>query len=208
MASMIEICNMALGFLGEPPIADLNEKRPAAQFCKLYLRPALEALLREHPWNFAQARERLTPITVPDAWATSYTQAYVLPPQCVRLHHLVDGHGCAERRFNLVEHAGRTIVLTGLADAVAAFTRMEESPGQYDALFTQALARRLQCLLVKPLLKASGSAVQEAETLYQRSLDDARVHDAREGRAFQDDGAFWYGGHDLWSDAVSKECGR
>lgn len=208
MASMIEICNLALGFLGEPPVADLNEQRPAARYCKLYLRPALEALLRDHPWNFAQDRERLTSIDVPDGWAGQYKHAYVMPAQCVRLHHLVTAGGCRVRCFALTDHGGRTLVLTSLENAVAEFTRLIDDANHYDALFSQVFARKLQCLLVKPLLKSSPSAVQEAETLYQRAMEEARVQDAREGRSFQDDGSLWYGGHDYWGDTVERECGR
>lgn len=207
MASMIEICNLALGCLGEPPIADLNEKRPAARYCKLYLRIALESLLRDHPWNFAQARERLTPAAMPDAWAETYSLAYVLPARCVRLHHLVNARGERESRFALTDHEGRTLVLTHLEGAIAAFTRMTDDAGQFDALFSQALARKLAVLLARPLTKSGGQLMQELEAMLQRELENARTQDAREGRQAQDAASAWNGGHDLWADVVCRECG-
>ena len=54
MASSISICNLALGYLGEPSIASFDDKRPGAEFCRLFYDAALRALLTEHPWNFAR----------------------------------------------------------------------------------------------------------------------------------------------------------
>lgn len=84
MSSKIEICNLALGFLGEAPLADMDEQTPAAQFCKLYFRPALSELLREH-WNFATAREKLTPMEAQPP-LPEYKCAYAYPALCLNLH--------------------------------------------------------------------------------------------------------------------------
>jgi hypothetical protein len=207
VASRIEICNLALGWLGESPIADMDENRPSARYCRLYYPAALEDVLREHPWNFAQARERLSPVEVPEAWAMSYRHAYARPGKCVVLHYLVTEDGRKAEHFRPADNGTGTIVLSNTPRAFGQFTRLAEDTNMYDAKFIQALARRLQCLLVGALLKHNTAAVQEAETLYNRALNEAKVTDAREGARFQDPGLPWNGGHDLWGDLVRRECG-
>ena len=204
---MIRICNMALGYLGEPPITSLDERVPSAEYCKLYLRPMLENVLRDHPWNFAQARERLAGVAMPDGWRGEYAFAYAKPKNCMNLHFLV-GKG-RERciHFQLVDAGDRTVVLCNIDRAFAHFTRYIKDSDKYDQLFVQAAARKLQSMLAMALLKTSGQKIQEAEIQYQRALTIARVQDSREGRRFQDETPEWDGGHDLWSDVVRRECG-
>ena len=205
-SSKIEICNLALGYLGEPPIADLDEKRPAAIYCKLYLGPAIAAVLREHPWNFAQAREKLAPVTKPEGWY-NYSQAYALPNKCVNIHFLLSPGGFKSRNFEMADTDNRTILLTSIPQAVADFTRLIDDASRFDPYFVQVLARKLQAFIVKPLCKNNPPLVQEAETLYQRELEAARLQDAREGRRFQDASPGWDGGHDVWADVLRRECG-
>lgn len=204
MSSKIEICNLALGFLGEAPIADMDAQTPAAQFCKLYFRPALSELLREHPWNFATAREKLTPLEAPAAFAREYKCAYAYPALCLNLHFLIDEHGQKDRDFMLAFDVSRTIILSNLADAVAAFTRYVDDSTRFDPAFGMAFARKMQCMLVKPLLKNNTSLVKEAEELFRQALEAARLQDVRESRQIQDASSLWNGGHDLWADSVTK----
>lgn len=204
MSSKIEICNLALGFLGEPPIADMDEKAPSAEACKLYFRPALSELLREHPWNFAATRERLVPLELPSAWANEYTYAYAYPAQCLNLHYIITPAGVKDRNFMLAFDASRTVVLSDIKDATAAFTRYVDDTTRFDPAFAMAFARKMQCMLVKSLLKNNSSLVKEAEELYRQALEAARLQDVRESRQFQDEGRLWNGGHDLWADHVTK----
>jgi hypothetical protein len=207
MASRIEICNLALGWIGEAPIADMDENRPPARYCRLYYPGALEDVLREHPWNFAQARERLAPVDVPEGWGMAYRHAYARPARCVALHFLVGEDGRTNEHFRHTDDGAATMILANIPRAFAQFTRLVEDTETYDSKFVQTLARRLQCLLVGALLKRNASAVQEAETLYRKVLAEAMTADAREGARFQDARALWNGGHDLWGDVVRRECG-
>lgn len=60
-ADETEICNLALGHLGEAPIDSLEEDTAAGRACALYYEQTRDAVLRSHRWNFAQTRELLTP---------------------------------------------------------------------------------------------------------------------------------------------------
>lgn len=56
----VEICNLALGHLGEAPIAAINDDNTRARACNKHYDTALEATLRSHRWNFAQSRRVVT----------------------------------------------------------------------------------------------------------------------------------------------------
>jgi hypothetical protein len=55
-ATAEDICNLALGHLGEAPIADIDDDNTRARACLKHYDPTLEAVLRSHRWNFAQRR--------------------------------------------------------------------------------------------------------------------------------------------------------
>jgi hypothetical protein len=55
-ATSVDICNLALGHLGEATIADIDDDNTRARACLKHYDTALEATLRSHRWNFAQAR--------------------------------------------------------------------------------------------------------------------------------------------------------
>lgn len=205
MSSKIEICNMALGFIGANHIADINENSPQAETCNLYYDTALEELLRAHPWNFAQQRERLVRVEMPDGLEREYSLAYAYPQKCMGIHFLMGVNGVKSRRFGVYTGLTRPIVATDIGDAVAAYTKRIDDATFYDRPFITALARRLQCLIVKPLLKNNPSLVKEAEELYRHELAAAQTADAREGRPFQDAQNVWDGGHDLGWCAAARQ---
>jgi hypothetical protein len=182
MASKISIINMALGWLGAPPIAALTEKRPEAIYASQYYDSALEQTLRDHRWNFAQRRKRLAALDVPDGYQGVYENAYALPVDCLHAHTVLDA---AENTFQfivaLAEDGGSKIILTNVTAAYLAYTALVTIPELYDPNFVRALSRRLAADIATPILKSNPQKVQEAETLYDRELSRAKLADYREG---------------------------
>lgn len=60
----VEIANMALSLMGEATITALSNSTAAARAMNLHYIPVRDALLRSHPWNFAQRRISLAPAPV------------------------------------------------------------------------------------------------------------------------------------------------
>jgi len=60
----VEIANMALSLMGEATITSLSDSIAAARAMNLHFLPVRDALLRSHPWNFAQRRIALAPAPV------------------------------------------------------------------------------------------------------------------------------------------------
>ena len=192
MASKISIINMALGWLGAPPIAALTEKRPEAIYASQYYDSALEQTLRDHRWNFAQRRRRLAALDVPDGYQGIYENAYALPVDCLHAHTVLDA---AENTFPflvaLAEDGGSKIVLTNVASAYLAYTALVTVPELYDPNFVRALSRRLAADIAVPILKNNTQKVQEAETLYDRELARAKLADYREGKPEEEEDVSW-----------------
>ena len=108
MTTDIDIVNAALIRLGERTIVSFADAVKPAQLAGALYADLRDALLREHPWNFAIRREWLAIPAIADP-AGRYTAAYLLPdgagnaPRCLRLlavedaggrylDHKVDGH--------------------------------------------------------------------------------------------------------------------
>ena len=192
MASKISIINMALGWLGAPPIAGLTEKRPEAIYASLYYDSALEQTLRDHRWNFAQRRKLLAALDVPDGYQGVYENAYALPVDCLHAHTVLDG---ANNTFPfivaLAEDGGSKIVLTTVASAYLGYTALVTVPELYDPNFVRTMSRRLAADIAVPILKNNAQKVQEAETLYDRELMKAKLADYREGKPEDEEDVSW-----------------
>ncbi len=62
--TQLELCNLALDKLGEPPITSIGASTPAAQACTRLYQPTLDALVRKYRWNFARKSVVLEPVWV------------------------------------------------------------------------------------------------------------------------------------------------
>lgn len=183
MASKIAICNMALGWLGAPPIASLQENRPEARYADQYYDLALEQCLRDHRWNFAQRRVRLAEMDVPEGYTSIFEAAYAVPVDCLLAHTVLD-EGGNEMEFELAlapDGASKMIVTHG-PSAFLSYTARVDITELFDPNFSRALARRLAADLAVPVLKNNPQKIQEAETLYLNALKAAQLADAREGK--------------------------
>lgn len=173
--------------IGTRPVASLDEPAPEAVYCKQFYDQAVLSVLAEHPWGFARRREKLAEVPPPAGWLGAYGRAYAYPLDCVRSHYLLSPDSAGKSQaYELAADNERTILLTNLAEAVLAYTAHIRDVTRFSPKFTECLGRKLQCLLVKPILKGNAQAVREAEELYTRALAEAKTADSREGQPFND----------------------
>ena len=192
MHSIIQICNAALLLIGTRTIASLEEPTPEAAYCKQFYDQAVLSVLRDHPWGFAQRREKLAEVQVPEGWQSAYCKAYAYPLDCVQSHFLMTACGTEKSQaYELAANDERTILLTNLPDAIMAYTANIQDVTRFDPMFVEALTRKMQCLLTKPILKGNSQGVREAEELYMRALSAAKTADAKEGMPFNDPEEPW-----------------
>lgn len=132
MASVVEICNLALSHIGDVFIESLTENTKEARRCRLGYDPARRALLRGFNWNFARARAELAALTAAPAFG--YDAAFQTPVDCLRVLQVVDDPEWS------VE--GRQILATGDTLQIV-YTADVEDPTRFDPLFVRALSLQL-----------------------------------------------------------------
>src|SRR5262245_52285113 len=83
MASVVNICNLALQKLGAGRIASLDENSREARSCANNYETTRDAELRRHFWNFARKRARLAAdVTAPEF---GFDSQFPLPADFLRL---------------------------------------------------------------------------------------------------------------------------
>ena len=93
----LDICNMALGFLGTRTVASPNERTPEAVQCGLYWDTARRSALRDYPYRFAMSRVLLAEKPLPEVYARQWRFCYGLPDGCLKVHAVHRGREGAQR---------------------------------------------------------------------------------------------------------------
>jgi hypothetical protein len=173
-SSQLQVCNLALGRLGASAILDINAAQKEAQACKLFYQTALDEVLRTHPWNFAVRRQTLTAESEDPSFG--WTNAYVLPSDCLRVLDLNDLHESADPPHWQIE--GRSL-LCDQDEAHIRYITRDADPTHYDALFVAAFAAKLSALIAK-ITEVMALRNQLAE--YESSTDHASSGTIRKPR--------------------------
>jgi hypothetical protein len=169
--SEVKICNLALRKLGARLIESLNDTSQEAVTCNIFYEQVRDAVLREHPWNFAASRIRLARLA--KAPAFGYAHQYQLPADCLHLRQL----DTADDEF-VVEGDK---ILTDRVGASAVYTRKVTNPALFDPSFVMAVAARLAAEMADDIT-GSTSKAREMWTLYLNAMQSARLADSAEGR--------------------------
>ena len=92
MAADTDICNLALGFLGDVAnVISINPPEPSAQaeYCAKFYPIARDQLLNMHNWGFATRRTLPGSIAVPTE-AGAWQFAYIAPADCLTVTRVYD----------------------------------------------------------------------------------------------------------------------
>ena len=171
MASEVDICNLALGHLGDAAnVASINPPDGSAQadHCARYYPIARDALLEMHDWSFASRREALVEVqSESDAWDYCYAQ-----PNGVLTIRSVQGPADSDtflrEPFSAETLAnGAQVIYTNVPDAVLRYTGAATSPTVFSPLFVTTLAASLASMLAGPIIKgdAGSSAAARWQTI-------------------------------------------
>lgn len=177
-SSETDICNLALGHLGEAPIVSLNEDSTASRACSLHYAVTRDATLRAHRWNFAVARVALSELA--DAPAFGWTHQFPLPGDCLRVLEFNDSEeGDVIGSIFIIE--GRTL-LTNDDSARIVYVRRAKDVSLFDSLFVEALALRLAAILSETIRGTTGKTADLLNAYERMTGPLARRIDANEGR--------------------------
>jgi hypothetical protein len=154
MASVIQICNIALSRIGQSEqIQSLTEQTKAAQLCALHYADCRDEVLRNFDWPFAEARVNLADIGSPP---TNWAYRYQLPTDCLKARYItIPGvaNPVADQRipFRLVHTGTGRGIITNQPEAELVYTVKVEDTTYFDPLFVSALAWRLAAELAMGL---------------------------------------------------------
>lgn len=218
MASDVDICNLALGQLGDAAaVTAINPPDSSAQagHCSRFYPIARDALLEMHAWGFATLRVSLAQVTNP---FPQWQYAYAAPSDALNYLEVLDPNAPDDYSFPLplagtqpfyaprqsvgiytpqpfqVETIdGKEVILTDQESAVLRYTRTVTDAAQFSPLFVQGLATLLASHLAGPLLKgAEGRAAGMAKLQeFMKWKEWAIVSDANQRRIQPLQGAAW-----------------
>lgn len=203
MASEVDICNMALGYLGDS--GSVNSISPPdgsvqAAACSRYYPMARNALLEMLPWSFATKRDALAllSLTPPSAWA----YAYALPSDAVSVLAVLDPETADDYVWNgevttqpyvVEQNDGDRVIYSNQDDAVVRYTALVTDTTKFSALFIEGLAWLLASKLAGPILKGTtGMQVsQSCLKAFQAWFAQAVASDSNSARAPVEQRASW-----------------
>lgn len=190
MASEVDICNLALGHLGDnATVASLDPPEGSAQaeHCARFYPMARDALLELHDWNFATRRAQLA--LLGSAWS-EWQYSYEMPSDCLNVIAVLasDATDDYSAPLNLgftqtgvvntgqgvytpqpyvceVDDLGRQVVYTNQEDAVLRYVAYVTDTTKFSPLFTQTLSWQLAALLAGPIIKGDAGAAEAKRCL-------------------------------------------
>lgn len=165
MASEVDICNLALGFLGDTAtVASLEPPEGSAQaeHCARFYPIARDTLLQMHAWGFASRRVQLAEISgTPYGW----THAYARPIDALDII-AIQRPGTpdyAEDREPFVCETGlqgNEVIYCNVEGAIARYTARITDTTRFPPAFVTALAWQLASFLAGPILKGDAGAAE------------------------------------------------
>lgn len=185
MATVTQICNLALVKLGNIRISDLNDGSVNANLCKDYYDFCRQMILQERQWSFAIRRVNLAKSTVDPAF--TYAYAFPLPADCLRVIAInPEDEWTPGDDFTIEANS----ILTNEDDVNLIYVRDVEDTSEFPALFTEALAALLASKLAGNITD-NPNIVQNMIQEYQFSLSKAFTADARQSKSGENSPFKW-----------------
>ena len=149
-ASWTQICNRALGRLGDATITDLSDGTKNAEYCGRFLPQAIEYVLGQYDFNFARRRQRLAPDTEKPVFG--WKEQFNYPMDCIRLIKVYGGHsqmpGEIERVPYQVENGK---ILSDTDELQIIYIARPDDPNQLTQSARNAISTHLAYLLATAL---------------------------------------------------------
>ena len=200
MASVVDICNLALARLGDAATVasiDPPEGSIEAQHCARFYPVARDAMLEGHEWKFATRRAVLAQLSV-DSFNWQY--AYAEPAGAIKILSVlpVDSGSEAESANYITESSsdGAPMIFTDLPDATVRYIARVTDTTKFSPLFTDALAWLLASYLAGPVLKGDtgAAAAKSSYATFKTVLGQATFSDANQQQVTVERNPGWISG--------------
>ena len=182
MASEVEICNMALSFLGVDTIAALTEDSNEGKLCRLHYPLVRDAVLRAYSWGFAIRRTSLAAVLpAPDyQWLHQYQlPTGPSPLRCLRVLDTEQDESSAKRLWKV---EGSKILTNYPAPLNIRYIAQVVDSQAFDPLFVIALSMRMAGFLAANATESAGR-IEQSRIAYEAAITEARATDAATGQS-------------------------
>jgi len=179
MTGVVEICNIALGFLGAERITSIeNPESDNEMLCALYYPIARDAVLESADWTFATFREvDSTPLEDPPAWG--YTQAHAKPNEALRILQVRNNifqNKSSQLKWNLEG----SVINSDASTIFIKYIKRITDTKKYTPSFVQCLAARVAVDMCIQITE-NRSLFGDLWAAYSAKLNEAMNNDGLQG---------------------------
>lgn len=182
----VDICNLALNFLGKGIIKSLSENTELARTCKLHYDRYRRILLKDYSWEFAERTMKLEPVEDFGDNVKGWDYVYRYPDDCLQVLRIYDGDDRRkddkrEKFFvQTVDYRlGTKVICCKLDGAYMDYVSNEEDCNYFSDEFIEALAHYLAYGMAQALTGSEAKAQTELQYM-QTALYQAKLRTARE----------------------------
>lgn len=182
----VDICNLALNFLGKGIIKSLSENTELARTCKLHYDRYRRILLKDYSWEFAERTMKLEPVEDFGDNVKGWKNVYSYPDDCLQVLKIYDGddHRKDDNRERFFVQSvdyrlGTKVICCNLENAYMDYVCNEEDCDYFSEEFVEALAHYLAYGMAQALTGSEAKAQTELQYM-QTALYQAKLRTARE----------------------------
>ncbi|MGP2527420.1 hypothetical protein ACTUHY_05575 [Acidaminococcus sp. LBK-2] len=182
----VDICNLALNFLGKGIIKSLSENTELARTCKLHYDRYRRILLKDYSWEFAERTIKLEQVEDFGDNVKGWDYVYRYPDDCLQVLKIYDGddHRKDDKRekffVQTVDYRlGTKVICCNLENAFMDYVSNEEDCNYFSEEFVEALAHYLAYGMAQALTGSEAKAQTELQYM-QNALYQAKLRTARE----------------------------
>lgn len=182
----VDICNLALNFLGKGIIKSLSENTELARTCKLHYDRYRRILLKDYSWEFAERTMKLETVEDFGDNVKGWDYVYRYPDDCLQVLKIYDGddHRKDDKRekffVQTVDYRlGTKVICCNLENAFMDYVSNEEDCNYFSEEFVEALAHYLAYGMAQALTGSEAKAQTELQYM-QTALYQAKLRTARE----------------------------
>ncbi len=172
----VEICNLALGWIGQRAIASLEDLSVPAELCNANFAAAARTVLERRAWMFATQRLVLEPGA--ETGDARWPRSFVLPATAVRVLNVDDGSG--EWRARWAREGQAVLTEQDLDRCYARAVVQADDTALWPPGFTRAVALRLAADLAGPITE-NARLVERLEAQYEHAVKTAGTMDGMQG---------------------------
>ena len=178
-ASWTQICNRALGRLGNEAITHLNEGTQTSEFCVRFLPQAIEHVLGQCNFKFARRRIRLALNAERPLFGWRYQFTY--PMDLIRIIDVFGGNSNMPEQTELIEYQIENGMILANVDMVQIiYIARPDDPNQLPQSVRNAISTHLAYLLSTPLTSNQQLiallAAESLQTINQAKTEDAQMN--------------------------------